>query len=74
MSRKKQSALVQVIQFARTADTAMVSEAIGLMQLELQIRQPAPVVVAKPKRGRPAKSLPSHVPPVNPASRIPAQE
>ena len=73
MSRKKQSALVQVIQFARTAETAMVVEAIGLMQLELQIRQPAPVAVAKPKRGRPVK-LPSHVPPINPASRIPAQE
>ena len=71
MSRKKQSALVQVIQFARTAETAMVVEAIGLMQLELQIRQPAPV--AKPKRGRPVK-LPSSTPPVNPASRIPVQE
>jgi hypothetical protein len=68
MSRKKQSALVSVIEFARTAPVELVQEALGLINMELRLRQPAPV--AGPKRGKPAGKRPSSTPPVNEATRI----
>ncbi len=65
---KKVHPLAAMIAFARLQPVDMVEAALALMKQELRIRQTS----ARPNPTLPgvrkAKSLPSHVPPVNPAS------
>ena len=78
MSREKPHALAGVVNFSREQPIEMVEAAISLMKSELKARVGAGPLgagtrpTAAPKIPRVKAPRPSHVPPVNEASRLSA--